>query len=110
MRINNKCYYIKQLINKKTIKYVNIGVYRLFNLILDNCDKIEVNSLLLGTLYLRIGMLNELYKKIIKTSTSKNLDIILKSKNNYSVNLIRVLVWFKYYGITLQSIKLFNKW
>ena len=76
---------------------------------MDNCDRMSVNNLILDTLYLKTEVLNELYTKIIQTSESLNLDVILKSKQNYSINLIRVLVWFKCYGITLQSSKVFNR-
>jgi len=124
--INNKCYYIKQLINKKTIKYVNIGVYRLFNLILDNYDKMIVNNLLLGTLCFKSELLNKLYKKVIENKIKYiNFNIISTKKmgRNDMCFCGRGKKYKKccgaktsnrrlknHFSISSQSIKLFNKW
>ena len=63
--INNKFYYIKHFINNTTIKYVDIGVHRIYNIMLCGYKKMSVNNLVLGTIRFseKNGTFNKLYKK-----------------------------------------------
>jgi len=98
--INYKFYFIKQLINNNTIKYVNIGVHRIYNIMLCEFNKMNVYNLILGTMTFseKNGTFNKLYENAL-LNKQKNISFkILNNDDNLLLSFNR------------QSVKLFNNY
>ena len=98
--INHKFYYVKQLINNNTIKYVNIGVHRIYNIMLCEFNKMNVYNLILGTMTFseKNGTFNKLYENAL-LNKQKNISFkILNNDDNLLLSFNR------------QSVKLFNNY